>query len=292
MSFVILKLRGGLGNQLFQYSAARFLAQTRDSDLIVDESWYSNVPKGNTQRNFDLRHLELDFSHWRSTYTLACWIYGNRFLGRIPMKFPGLTKVREPADLFSKSIQDIRGSVFLDGYWQNYNIPEILGNDLRIDLLKIPHGKLANAPLARAITSSESVAVHVRRGDYVTNPAAAAFHGVCEPEYYLRAVELIHQAHKDVKWFVFSDDISWAEENLTFPSEVVYVDERSTLGPIADLYFMSLCTHHIIANSSFSWWGAWLGYNKDQIVVVPDPWFVGSPEPESLIPSKWIKFAL
>jgi hypothetical protein len=143
-----------------------------------------------------------------------------------------------------------------------------------------------NALTARQIQSCESVALHIRRGDYVTLPSASSYHGLCSLQYYERGIDCIKQNVKTPVFFVFSDDIEWAKNNLNIDAPVHYVDKIQPAH--CDMRLMRLCHHHIIANSSFSWWGAWLAENLDKTVIAPRQWFNHSDnDTRDLIPESW-----
>src|SRR5690606_26072631 len=121
--------------------------------------------------------------------------------------------------------------------------------------------------------TTTSVSLHVRRGDYVQLQSAHNFHGVLPLTYYKRAILLLKEKLERFTIFVFSDDLDWVRSNLQAETPVVYVDYRSDDKTATDLALMSLCKHNIIANSSFSWWGAWLNRNPGKQVIAPKPWF-------------------
>ena len=141
-----------------------------------------------------------------------------------------------------------------------------------------------------AIDSSVSVSVHIRRGDYVTNRHTNAVHGVCPLSYYKKAMKFIEDRVAQPEYFVFSDDLDWVKGNLQTHSKVRFVDNNRESNSYNDMHLMSLCKHSIIANSSFSWWGAWLGGNKDKIVVAPSQWFRDRElDSSDHIPSSWYR---
>jgi hypothetical protein len=134
-----------------------------------------------------------------------------------------------------------------------------------------------------------SVSLHVRRGDYVSNPDANKYHGTKGLDYYIAALARVNKSQKDSTVFVFSDDIAWCKKNLKLKAKkVVWVDGKNS--PIEDIYLMSLCKSNIIANSTFSWWGAWLNSNPKKIVVAPKVWFSDSNiDTSDLIPADWTR---
>jgi hypothetical protein len=148
-----------------------------------------------------------------------------------------------------------------------------------------------NEEMAHRIGGEESaVSIHVRRGDYVSDAGTNRFHGTCSVDYYHDAVDRISGFAPASHFFVFSDGIDWAKENLRLRQPVTYVDFNDGEKNYEDLRLMSLCKHHIIANSSFSWWGAWLNPNPDKIVIAPKKWFNDpSINTDDLIPNSWLR---
>ena len=147
-----------------------------------------------------------------------------------------------------------------------------------------------NLEMVRRITSSRAVSVHIRRGDYVSNPITRAYHGLCGPDYYSRAVEQISNTVDSPNFFVFSDDKAWAKENFDSGFQTTFVSINDDNQDYADLSLISMCRHHIIANSSFSWWGAWLCNDPGKIVIAPRDWFRGANHDTSdLLPDTWVQ---
>ena len=139
------------------------------------------------------------------------------------------------------------------------------------------------------IIATESVSLHVRHGDYVTNADTNSFHGVCSLDYYKNAVSKIKQ-EMPLPFFIFSDDIIWAKENLDFIGNMTFIEYNGATPDHEEMYLMSLCQHNIIANSSFSWWGAWLNQNPNKIIIAPQNWFNDvSLDTKDLIPNEWIR---
>ena len=174
----------------------------------------------------------------------------------------------------------------IEGFFQRYDyvteIRELLLNDFEIDL-EPNHQEIFNE-----ISSSNSICIHVRRGDYVTFARAADFHGFIGNEYFELAIKDIVNEVNDPRFFVFSDDIDWCQENIKtgYPTKFM-TKEYNGLGDYSHLKLMSACKHFIITNSTFGWWGAWMSNNPDKIVYAPKKWFTSSSEPEGLIPNEW-----
>jgi hypothetical protein len=144
--------------------------------------------------------------------------------------------------------------------------------------------------IAEQISRVNSVSLHVRRGDYVANLKVAAIHGLCSKEYYASAIKFISKKVERPHFFVFSDDINWVENNFKINYPCTYINQNFSNESYNDLRLMSLCQHNIIANSSFSWWGAWLNCNSEKIVIAPKKWFANSDKRcDDLIPEKWVR---
>ena len=179
--------------------------------------------------------------------------------------------------------------VYLDGYWQSEKYFAEITNILRKDLcLRDPLHPI-NADYAQQIRSNKAVSLHIRRGDYLEPNYSKVFYH-CDEAYYRNAMDLILRNYPDAHFFVFSDDLEWAKQNLAVYSKISYIENNSLKRDWEFIYLMSLCQHHIIANSSFSWWGAWLNENPDKMVIAPQKWFI-SPQKNTadLIPSTWVR---
>lgn len=283
---VICRLIGGLGNQLFQYAAARRIALKNDWPIKLDVGGF----RAYKRRPYALGHFRIveDFASPEEVERLKRSPWG-RMLQRILPAVPR-TDVRERHFHFDDRVHDVTSSVYLTGYWQSpryfSDVAEIIRSEFT---LKAP-ATGQNARALDLIVGTESVAVHVRRGDYVTNPKARRFHGSCTLDYYRRALaEISLRIHKP-RFFVFSDDPGWTRAHLVVPDPVVFVEHNGPDRAHEDLRLMRTCRHHIIANSTFSWWGAWLGAHPDQLVIAPDSWFAsGNKDTRDLYPSSWVR---
>ncbi len=180
--------------------------------------------------------------------------------------------------------------MYLQGYWQSEKYFKDIEKIIRDDFTFSEEPDYQNKQMADTIKCCEAVSLHVRRGDYVSNPVTTEYHGICSEDYYRRAVREVERYCKNPQFFVFSDDPSWAKENLETGYPTTIIDFNGSEKDYEDLRLMSLCQHHIIANSSFSWWGAWLSWNPQKIVIAPKKWF-NRPEinTQDLIPESWIR---
>src|SRR3989339_1105405 len=286
---IITKLTGGLGNQLFQYAIGRNLIYINGSDLKLDGSEYDVSNKGN------FRHYALD--KFNTIQNFASKKETNNFKFGVFKKWlykSGIVKNKnyflEKKFNFDKEILKIKDNAFLQGYWQSekyfIGIRDILLQEFSLkENIELKFGEIL-----KEINESNSVSIDVRRGDYVKNPKNLSFHGVCSPKYYSESTSKIASLIEKPVFFVFSDDIEWVKENLNITFPVVYLSGIKNIKSYEELVLMSKCKHNIIANSSFSWWGAWLNTNQKKIVIAPKRWFNDVKlDTTDLIPENWIR---
>lgn len=291
---IIVKIRGGLGNQFFQYAAGQSMAYRNNTTLKLDTAWFDDQ----TTRNYALPHYQIEAevaSPAEIDHLTGAQLRGLRrklfnFIQRHRPYYRRNVVEEKIARRFDPNIFRIKEDAYLIGYWQTEkyfkNIEASLRREFR--LKEEIGGK--NASVANQIEGVNSVSLHVRRGDYVTNPRYRRKFGVCSLGYYQQAFAMIADRISNPRIFVFSDDTAWARENLKFQYSITYVDHNSKEEAHQDLRLMSLCKHHITANSTFSWWGAWLCEHPDKIVVTPERWFKQSDQKmHDLIPDGWHK---
>lgn len=292
---IVVRPNGGLGNQLFQYAAGRHLAHLRDDDLRFELSLL-NLPG---RRKYELDHFRLigepisnqvrsrmlhtDMNPWKRVLFQAIERtkpYYRRTIFKEKRQFS-----------YDHNIVNTPADVILSGYWQTekyfVKIRTILLNE--ITLRNRPKSKTLE--VSKRITENESVAIHIRRGDYVQYPQTYQYHGTCSLEYYQACIRLISDKISFPHFFIFSDDPDWAFDNIIIPFPTEFVRHNGPEAAHEDLWLMSRCKHQIIANSSFSWWGAWLNQNPDKIVLAPEKWLNinDSRHGTDLLPISWIK---
>jgi Glycosyl transferase family 11 len=186
-------------------------------------------------------------------------------------------------------LKKYNGPVVLDGYWQSEKYFKSIREDLIKDLQITTLSEEEDLKVIEEINRTNSVSLHVRRADY-TNLDTQNIHGLCDIDYYGRAIEILADKVEKPHFFIFSDDIIWAEENLKINFPINFVGHNDADKNYEDLRMMSLCKHNIIANSSFSWWGAWLNTNPAKITIAPERWFATTERNfEDVIPDSWIK---
>jgi|SRR3989344_3444027 len=272
---IVVRLKGGLGNQMFQYALGRVLAIKNRAELKLDTSFLNLNFKSITKRTYNLDVFNIKVGITRSSYFIS-------MLRRI-FKSSG----QEKSFAFDKNVLDLRGNVFLDGYWHSpkyfAGFEEVIRKDFT---LKNPLPSNIQI-LAEEIKKTNSLCVHVRRGDYLENKYYVAVNN----EYYKKGIDCISEKTSIDKIYVFSDDIKWCRNNLSFEFPAMFVDDEYA-GSKGEwhMYLMSKCRNFIIANSSFSWWSAWLANYSDKIVVCPKQWFGdASIDTSDLIPESWIR---
>lgn len=283
---VVFHSMGGLGNQMFQYAAARRLAHTLGVGVAADTSWHRRRIPNATPRAFELGRLSVRLRELQGTETLWARLISDRYLSRLPL--PNRWTVRrERSSHFDPSILHSRSGTYLYGYWQCPKYFDDIRNLLLSEFRPLDSPSEADRKVLEATRGCESVFVHVRRGDYVSLPSAANTHGTCSAEYYGLALRLLSQRVRDPVLFVFSDDPAWTRKNLEFAAPTVYVDHNGPDAAHQDLRLMASCRHAVIANSSFSWWGAWLSEHEKKIVIAPRRWFVNAAPSGDLFPESW-----
>jgi len=293
---VIVKLIGGLGNQMFQYAAGRSLSLYHGVPLKLDVSWFETQ----TLRRYGLHVFRIreDFA---SPEDIA------RVQGITRGRLPGLAwrmrhkilpsaHCREPyfkerqLFVFDPSIARTPRDVYLLGSWQTEKYFVDTQDIIRREFTVKYQQDHQSREIAENITATQSVSIHVRRGDYVSNPRTNRVHGTCSLDYYRRCVAWVAERITYPHFFIFSDDPSWASANLRLDYPTTFVPHNDVSRAYDDLRLMSVCKHDIIANSSFSWWGAWLNSNPHKMVLAPRKWFnEGSFDTRDLLPDDWIR---
>lgn len=283
---IITKLIGGLGNQMFQYAAGAALAKRQGAELYVDASAFAAYDRHELGLSaFGVPMLQehplrpSGRAWWRGWFQAARDSRGN------------IRVYREKAFTFDPDVLDLRGDVYLDGYWQSEKYFEDCADNIR-DLFTVRAAPSArNLQLLAQVSGERSVSVHVRRGDYVSDASANAVHGTCDAGYYERALEHVERiAGRDLAIFVFSDDPDWAQEMFGADTRALVVRHNDSRANYEDLRLMAACRHHVIANSTFSWWGAWLDRRADALVVAPRQWFRDPRfDARDLVPSRWAR---
>jgi len=285
----IIKFNGGLGNQMFQYAFGYALERTIKIKTLFDMSFFEK--KYARPYQLDIFNLQAKFVE-NFLLKLKLKIMWNNRKNLKNKSFMGLNFYCEPHFQYDKKAFRIPPNTFIEGFFQSEKYFKHVGNEIREAFTFKTKPDKFNQYLIDTINESNSVSIHIRRGDYVEKKRYQDLYATCSLDYYKKGVEYIASKYENPKLFVFSDDIQWAKANWELPYETVFVDNNSGDKSYEDFRLMSLCKHNIIANSSFSWWGAWLNNNKEKIVIAPEKWFNDKKiNQDDVIPSEWIKLA-
>ncbi len=276
---IIVKLMGGMGNQMFQYALGRNLSLKHNVPLKIDLSFLNNKNMG---PNFVYRDYDLDIFNINSDFDIN---FNNRIMiASEPHFHYSQNFISEVGSLLKDGM-----SILIDGYWQTPLYFQEYESQIRNDFQfkdKVQDSNENIREMLDKIKSTNSVLINVRRTDYLNT----SFHGVMELDYINNAKSIIESKIENPHYFVFSDDVEWCRDNIKLNNMTLidhaYKGDRFSYY----LQLMSNCKHFIIPNSSFAWWSAWLNTNKDKIVIAPKQWFTDNNiNTNDLIPSNWIR---
>jgi hypothetical protein len=293
---ICISINGGLGNQMFQYACGKALALKHETSLVVYLDSINKNSKTTTNRFVQLEvfKLKLNVANLSELKILRPLFY--RILNTLSFKF-GFKGIQKPSYFVEKNfsynskINKVSKNCFLSGYWQSSKYFNSFESIIRKEFTFKDRLVGKNLSIFHEIRNSNSISLHIRRTDFLTT-ANNKTHGVCSLEYYKTAIQFICEKINNPIFFVFSDDIQWAIKNMTMPYEFTFVSENYNENSHIDMHLMSICKHNIIANSSFSWWGAWLNQNPNKIVISPKNWFLNkklNDQTGDLIPDSWIR---
>jgi hypothetical protein len=292
---IIVKLMGGLGNQMFQYAAAKALAERNGVPLKIDLSFLNDRSE---KENFTFREFELacfDIPIEIATKEeLSVFKCKNRFFANV-LDLIGISTpivYFEKSLNYDKSFMQLPKETLLIGYFQSEKYFIQIRHHILENFKWISPASDINFSLINSIESTNSVSIHIRRGDFVNNEVINSIHGSCDIDYYKRAISYINLYIENPTFFIFSDDISWAKKVFGMMSSVIFISHNVGKESFWDMRLMSYCKNNIIANSSFSWWGAWLNPNKTKIIIAPKIWYNSDNlelQTKTLIPSGWTR---
>lgn len=296
---LIVRQLSGLGNQMFQYAAGLFYAAQHNAKvhLVIDSPRHAH--SHGHPRPFLLPHFSITAQHREvNAIDRLLLLTDHRCIrpvaGHLAQTLLSVRVVRETvAQRFQfQPTLAVNGRVrtaYLLGYWQVHNIADGISAELRREFAFRAAPTGINLDMLRLIRNSENpVSVHIRRGDYTLE---AEGNVALSMDYYVRAMAHLKASLGNPTFFIFSDDIRFAREHLRNESYVVFIDHNDSLSAHEDLRLMASCRHHIIANSTFSWWGAWLNPNADKMVLAPRHWRVANcPDKHDLISPTWTLF--
>ena len=274
----IVKLMGGLGNQMFQYAFGKVIGAD-----AYDLSWFEEVKKHPeaTQRTYELNFFNCCPKFLSSKDSLRLQ-KNNKFLQILGIRTKHSLIQENPVNVYNANLLTLKRGIF-EGYFQCAQYYDSVREQLLKEFIPQENISEKNKTILEKIKSTNSISLHVRRGDYLK---LKHIHGICDLDYYQRAIEFITSKIKNPHFFLFSDDIPWVEKNLKINFPYTVVDVNHGKDSAWDMWLMKNCQHNIIANSSFSWWGAWLNENPNKIIIAPKKWFADGTVTE-IIPQDW-----
>jgi hypothetical protein len=288
---ITVNIIGGLGNQMFQFAFGYAVSKENNAKIKLELSGFSA---------YDLRRYALDLfniqdnSELKSKYDFLLNKVNSRnnsFFSKAASKlirgllrFTNFYYQEREEFIFDLDVFNISRNTYFYGHWQNEKYFKKYRKEL-LEIFKFKNIHSQTKEYHQKILKYESVSLHIRRGDYVNS-----IHDTCDIKYYKRAVAEILKINKQAHFFIFSDDINWVKNNLNFIAHKTFIVLEYEIPDYEEMYLMSQCNYNIIANSSFSWWGAWLNHNIDKKVIAPKKWLRSSTlNTNDLIPESWMR---
>ncbi len=290
---IISNILGGLGNQMFQYAAGRALSLSNHTELRLDISGFESYKLHHGFLLNRIFSLPAAIASQRDIRKVLGWQASPK--PRRILLHPRLSWLRnkglivEPHFNFWSGLAAAPSDCYLHGYWQSEKYFADHADTIRADFAFDRPLDERNRQMVKMMRQSNAVSLHVRRGDYASDPRTLSTHGLCPLEYYRAAVKIVADRVASPSFFIFSDDIAWAKENLEISMPCHFIGHNQGAESYRDMQLMSQCRHHIIANSSFSWWGAWLNPDPQKIVIAPRKWFADGKAVEDLMPENWLQ---
>lgn len=280
---VIVRFQGGVGNQLFQYALYRKL-------LSIGKEVYADLNDYRYQseaRKYELDKLGLSVREASLETINRIFPRGNDIISKILRNtFYKKKCIKEKIPQAFNPIFLESDNVFLSGYWQTEKYFEDICEEIYHDINFRLVNRHENQEVLEKIHCQNSISVHIRFGDYINNPL---YSGICTKDYYLNAIDIMRNRVENATFFIISDDIPRAGELLE-DKRFEYIRINKSEAAYYDLYLISQCRHHIMANSSFSWWGTWLDRRENKIVISPSIWQHGAVS-EDIWKKEWIKIS-
>ena len=287
--YIVVRLQGGLGNQMFQYAFGRALSMRSGMELYLDTSPLN--PKKNRGYQLDAFILSVKAADSEKVQRLITphFVIRKKLWKafKIPFEYAD-THILEKDFPYNEDIASRKTSAYFDGYWQTEKYFWDCKDTIRQDFSFRDEEALRRHAQYEEVLNSNSVSIHIRRGDYVKNPKYRKRLYVCKLEYYKNAMKYLNERFENLTFYIASDDHEWVKSNFELSKHIKLIDSKNAL---SDFYIMSRCKHNIISNSSFSWWAAWLNPNEKKLVLAPDIWFNACAKIDfrDIVPDSWTK---
>jgi hypothetical protein len=277
---IVTKINGGLGNQIFQYTIAKSISIKNNIIFKLDITAYETYKLHNGYR---LNLFNID-EHIATEEEIKCFKGKHNIINKIinNLNLNKLIYKEKERTLYDKNIFT-KKDIYLDGYWQNEKYFINIRDEIIRDFIPKNNNSIIVENYLKDINTTNSVSIHVRRGDYANHPNI----GILDISYYQKAVIYMTKYIENPIFYIFSNDIEWCKENFIFIDKKIIIDK--TNNEIEDMILMKNCNHNIIANSSFSWWGAWLNKNDNKIVIAPKKWMAENPNNYKWVPDNWVE---
>lgn len=292
----IVRFKGGLGNQLFQYAFLKNLESCQpSSNVYADFTDYTLIDKDSIRvpriKELKIRINEAEKSLIKKVVIFERNTNPIRLKSRIKIGIEGVFNKKycfEKNRAYS-NLKKIKEYTYFDGYWQSWKYVFPMEKELRKEIT--PRNSLSEKTQSaiNLIKNENSVFVGIRCGDYLSNKKIVKHYGGFQKDYYLRAMEYMNKHLKNPKFYIFTNDLDFVKEELDLSCfNVRYREDEDQTSDLEELFVMGACKHAIISNSTFNWWGAWLIENKDKMVIAPKKWFHDN-KPIDIVPPEWIR---
>lgn len=290
----VVKLKGGLGNQMFQYAFAKYLEIENDEKVFLDFSTYKFRNDSVRKPRITEFNISLEAADENVIKSVCFFKHKGDMLKSSYKVLIGLETIFNKKYLFQRGIKPIdlkslKKYNYYDGYWQSWKIVEFVKDVLKEDFNAKRHISDIAEKKILEVNRENSVFVGIRRGDYIDNKRNLKIYGTFDEVYYMEAMKIISQKVPNARFYIFSNDMEWVKKNMEFKHfNVTYNNVSGSVSDFEELLIMSKCKHAIICNSTYYWWGAWLIENPNKVIVAPKNWFANGKNID-IIPDEWIK---
>ena len=265
---ILVKITGGLGNQMFQYAAAKYVASKIRETVYFDKSFFQNpnhLHEVFRLNEFNTKGISLKPVYWNFPILYTHW-----FFRKIPFIRRFIHSFQEDIlqENFEYNVSDLKlvSNSYINGLWHTKFFADSIREELLNEFTPKNIEDKRYFEIKKNMINQKSVSIHVRRNDFINHERASSISGALGMDYYIKAIDFFRKDYQDLRFYFFSDDIEWCKTHFQ-DDDFCFIDPFQS--PILDLTLMSFCSHTIMANSTFSWWGAWLNLNLKKRVIYP-----------------------